>query len=718
MRTHALKPTPIALLLTLTLALPMLSTTARAAELVMPYSCQMVGGRPLLVAASPQTYRINGPHEQRKITLCSPADPNRCRAWNVHSFTTTCGGAEVSWPALIAGSPQARDGRARFDTGRFQLSMPPAWNLPASDPCARQMDAPGQSDPQLERYCADRSDLTQPSSVEMPSGFAPTLGLDVKFHAGSSPVASQGAPPPSYNTAAPSPGLTAQTPAGGLTWKASPVPPPQPGGLQAGVPFDPDQPPQLPKKKLPEPKAAARIEPLKPALPPVEAAPVRAAPIVERSAPMIERAAPAPARAAPLPDVRPAPAPMAEPRPAPVAPRHAAIEHPVERPAAQPIAPLPPAPPVVATSPAPAALPPPAPTPALKPSEPPAKAAALPPPEPAPLPPPVVAPPPVTAPPVAAPRPAAPPVLTPQTATSEPISNTPVAATQVATSMTKQEPYSSRPQKLTPPNSGPSLTTILIAAGLGLTALGTVLWMRRNRDGGGGDLPVHPRIYAGPGFDAGSSGQHTIPSLSAPMSADGLHRPAGDYPQSHAFGPYAHHNAEPVFDDPLGPVLPEWPDDDSHDRPRVEPTLDHDWAKHNDGKHNHDAAHTLETPTCDSADLGNAEPALRTEPAFAHAEPAPLESPALSSWTGATGWPPDMPQSYDDALELLGMGVTANTPLPAMKRIVDGLRNSWHPDQATDDGDRAIRELRIRQIDTAWDILTASHANHNEHAAV
>ena len=208
MRTHAQKPTPIARLLALALTALIPGATAIADELVMPYSCQMVGGRPLLIGASPQTFRITGQHDQRKITICSPADPNRCRAWNVHSFNVNCGGTEVSWPTLIAGSPPARDGRARLENGRFQLSMPPAWNLPASDPCARQMDAPSQhSDPQLERYCADRPDLTQPSSVEMPAGFAPTLGLDIKFNTGNSPVA---AAPSAPNSTRPDSSLTAR----------------------------------------------------------------------------------------------------------------------------------------------------------------------------------------------------------------------------------------------------------------------------------------------------------------------------------------------------------------------------------------------------------------------------------------------------------------------------------------------------------------------------
>ena len=381
---------------------------------------------------------------------------------------------------------------------------------------------------------------------------------------------------------------------------------------------------------------------------------------------------------------------MPDARPEPVAPRQAAIEHPAEhhidRPIAQPITP-------------------PAPAPAIKPVESLAKVTALPQPEPAPLPAPVVA----------APPPAAPPVIPPQTATSES-----TKSTQVSESMTKQEPYSSRPQKLTPPNSGTSLTTILIAAGLALTALGTFLWMRRERDPD--DLPAGPRVFAGPGFDAGfDNDTRTIPSLSGPMAADGLHRsadayPPNAYPVGPAFGPYAHHPAEPAFDDPLGPVLPEWPDlpeSSGNDRPRLEPAFSepdpaHDWTAPN-----HAHSHTLEIPAHDEPRLPEAEPANPAAIETGHLVANPPEPSPPSNWAGSAEWPSEMPQTHDDALHILGMGVTSKASLTAMKKIVDGLRLSWHPDQAADDAERAIRELRIRQINTAWDIIASGHPSHD-----
>lgn len=74
--------------------------------------------------------------------------------------------------------------------------------------------------------------------------------------------------------------------------------------------------------------------------------------------------------------------------------------------------------------------------------------------------------------------------------------------------------------------------------------------------------------------------------------------------------------------------------------------------------------------------------------------------------------PPDiglgdrMPESRDDALRVLGMGVMPGATGAALKKIIDGLRQAWHPDLAQDEQDRALRELRMKQINAAWDILS------------
>lgn len=64
-----------------------------------------------------------------------------------------------------------------------------------------------------------------------------------------------------------------------------------------------------------------------------------------------------------------------------------------------------------------------------------------------------------------------------------------------------------------------------------------------------------------------------------------------------------------------------------------------------------------------------------------------------------------MPSSKDEALELLGMGVASDSNLSSLKKIIDGLRMNWHPDLARDDADRRVREVRLKQINAAWDIL-------------
>ena len=64
-----------------------------------------------------------------------------------------------------------------------------------------------------------------------------------------------------------------------------------------------------------------------------------------------------------------------------------------------------------------------------------------------------------------------------------------------------------------------------------------------------------------------------------------------------------------------------------------------------------------------------------------------------------------IPRTRAEAIQILGMGVTPQANQVAMKKIVDGLRLSWHPDHAKDESDRRMREFRIKQINAAWDLI-------------
>jgi DnaJ-class molecular chaperone len=57
------------------------------------------------------------------------------------------------------------------------------------------------------------------------------------------------------------------------------------------------------------------------------------------------------------------------------------------------------------------------------------------------------------------------------------------------------------------------------------------------------------------------------------------------------------------------------------------------------------------------------------------------------------------------------MGIAADAGPAAIKKIVDGLRLSWHPDYAVDQADRDARELRLKQINAAWQILGGIRRN-------
>lgn len=65
-----------------------------------------------------------------------------------------------------------------------------------------------------------------------------------------------------------------------------------------------------------------------------------------------------------------------------------------------------------------------------------------------------------------------------------------------------------------------------------------------------------------------------------------------------------------------------------------------------------------------------------------------------------------MPETLPEALEVLGASSDAGPGV--LKKIVEGLRQSWHPDLARSEEDRSYREQRMAQINVAWDIIEAS----------
>lgn len=62
-----------------------------------------------------------------------------------------------------------------------------------------------------------------------------------------------------------------------------------------------------------------------------------------------------------------------------------------------------------------------------------------------------------------------------------------------------------------------------------------------------------------------------------------------------------------------------------------------------------------------------------------------------------------LPQTQSEAYALLG--VNQEVSAPVLKKLVDALRMTWHPDHARNESDRLLREERIKQINSAWDLI-------------
>jgi hypothetical protein len=525
---------------------------ARADELlVMPYSCSMAGGQPVLSPGPEQSHRIIGQRHQRKHTACSPANPDMCRHWIVHRFDLDCDGSPVSWVSVVAASNEGSR-RAWLLDGRLVLRMGPRWSLTADDPCAREGDPDGR---RMRRQCADRLALAPPPVVEMPFGYAPMFGIDGIFVT-AAPGASAARQPQPPVAAAPPPPARAPAaepqqpipPSGAEPWAAEPVR--EPGVSEAPA-------------RVPPPPASAAVGGAQP--PPAPSPRVAAAPAPPVPPLAAEAPKPAPAESKPAVNLGPRIVTPSSPAP-PAAPDAAKPAAPAVNLGPRLVAPSPPPP--VTSPPTPAAAQP----AAANTTAPAPKVAAGPPPQPK-----------------EATRPSAPP-----NAAAEPQGDT------VSVSL-----FSA----LRTTTAGALVAFTGLALGL-LTAF--ALARRRER---AHDARRRPRDLA-----AVSLGDKRAKAPARVADARGQ--------------------------------LP---------------------------------------PNAAASAMGR-EPGRN---ATAAAAPA---------------WGDRMPCTRAEALEVLGMGVTASANHAAIKKIVDGLRLSWHPDHAKDEADRAVRELRSKQINAAWDLLRSQVA--------
>lgn len=73
---------------------------------------------------------------------------------------------------------------------------------------------------------------------------------------------------------------------------------------------------------------------------------------------------------------------------------------------------------------------------------------------------------------------------------------------------------------------------------------------------------------------------------------------------------------------------------------------------------------------------------------------------SLSGLSAARSLPRDKAEAYAT------LGITSGVSEPILKKLVEALRVSWHPDLAQGEADRALRDARIKEINVAWDLIT------------
>jgi hypothetical protein len=111
-----------------------------------------------------------------------------------------------------------------------------------------------------------------------------------------------------------------------------------------------------------------------------------------------------------------------------------------------------------------------------------------------------------------------------------------------------------------------------------------------------------------------------------------------------------------------------------------------------------------------SFDKGEAKPSVWSRgpalgrPQAAKATPHKPEPPKPEPPKAVASSEVKIPRTREEACEVLGANPDAGEA--AIRKIVEGLRQSWHPDLATSEADRLMREQRTTQINVAWDIVS------------
>ena len=130
-------------------------------QIVLPFECDVIGGRVQMRPSGDQAYRVYGGRQEQRYRACSEQSPDRCRTFLVHRFTMACGRDRVDWPDAYEAIARATDGRAFFNNeGALYYRM-------------------GPREPRDSYPFPDRRPAT--GIVEMPNGFAPIAGVDAIF---------------------------------------------------------------------------------------------------------------------------------------------------------------------------------------------------------------------------------------------------------------------------------------------------------------------------------------------------------------------------------------------------------------------------------------------------------------------------------------------------------------------------------------------------------
>jgi hypothetical protein len=154
-------------------------------RLVMPYSCAIENGEPVLRPGPERPFPIVETRYHRPYTTCNPPFSNNCRSMMVHKFDVLCGGQRVPWVQLAAAFGRSKVGRVWLEKGHIVMTRKAEGDTGSVKSCSEKNAQNASTSASTE--CVPWRVSREVERLVLPENFAPVAEFGARFIGGATP---------------------------------------------------------------------------------------------------------------------------------------------------------------------------------------------------------------------------------------------------------------------------------------------------------------------------------------------------------------------------------------------------------------------------------------------------------------------------------------------------------------------------------------------------